>query len=95
MTATVKTKPHKKAETILKCQCSQNHCCGKDTGSGPLACSMRGNIAGRWGATLRCIHSTISFPLENASKTLEGQRILIICGDDIYRILVHGAATPT
>ena len=53
---------HKKAETILKCQCSQSHCCGKDTGSCILACSMRGNIAGRWGATWRCIHSTFSLP---------------------------------
>ena len=29
-----------------------------------LACSMRGNIAGRWGATWRCIHSTFSLPPE-------------------------------
>ena len=31
---------------------------------------------------------------ENASKTLEGQ-IIIIYGDHIYRRLVHGAATRT
>ena len=40
------------------------------------------------------IHSTFSLPPENASKTLEGQR-LIICGDHIYRRLVHWDATPT
>ena len=40
-------------------------------------------------------HSTFRLPPENASETLEGQRVLIICGDHIYRRLVHGAATPT
>ena len=54
-----------------------------------------GKLCREVGAILRCIHSTFSLPLENASETLEGQRILIICGDHIYRSLVHGAATPT